>query len=329
MTKPTTEFNAAEAEGVLVQQMSSAYSASELQKALETARNEGVLVPSVRDPKDGTGYDIFSLLLKERIVMVQGQVEPAMAGVIIAQLKYLEQADPDKEIKMIINSPGGSVIDGFAIIDVMENLQNEITTIGIGLQASMGSHILAAGDHRMMAEKANLMIHGAATRQEGKVTKLHNDLNFSDRLVEEGFANYIRHVGLTADFWSLCDDESWFTAKQAKEIGFIHEIMPVSEISKSKLIAAGSAEKYLEGQAKQREAKVPTDEKDMIITLLNAKPGQEIRPEILVALSKIEKYWTPELKALKQSAPTAAVNDNTSGISGPAKKQSNGGPGLN
>src|SRR3954468_19096399 len=102
MTKPTTEFNAAEAEGVLVQQMSSAYSASELQKALETARNEGVLVPSVRDPKDGTGYDIFSLLLKERIVMVQGQVEPAMAGVIIAQLKYLEQADPDKEIKMII-----------------------------------------------------------------------------------------------------------------------------------------------------------------------------------------------------------------------------------
>jgi ATP-dependent Clp protease protease subunit len=316
MKNVTQAFNVTQAERQLIEQMRSSMSVDDVKANLDAA---GVLVPSVRD-KDGTGYDIFSLLLKERIVMVDGQVEPAMAGVIIAQLKYLEALDSTAPIKMLINSPGGSVIDGFAIIDVMENIECPITTVGIGLQASMGSHILAAGDYRMMAEKASLMIHGAASRTEGKVTAQHNDLNSVDRLVEQGYANYIRHIGLTAGFWEKCDAESWFTAKQAKEMGFIHEIVPQSAATKKGLIASDSAEQYLAERAKEREDKIPgQNAQSIVLALADSRLGNDIRPELLVALSKCKEYWTPELK--KAKAAKAVANDNGTAVPAAAAKK--------
>jgi ATP-dependent Clp protease protease subunit len=322
--KVKDDFNGTQAERKLIKQMQSVMSPADAKNLLDTS---GVMVPSVRD-KDGSGYDIFSLLLKERIVMVNGEVEPAMASVIIAQLKFLEVTQPTDErvgngITMLINSPGGSVIDGFAIIDVMENLQCEVTTVGVGLQASMGSHILAAGDRRYMAEKASLMIHGAASSTRGKVTQQHNDLNSADRLVEQGYANYIRHIGLTADFWELCDDESWFTAKQAIEMGFIHGTMaPSGDAAKKPVLAAASADKYLEKQAKEREDKVPKDETQILLALHNTKLGNEIRPELLVALAQKAKYWTPELKAQKKlESAAAAINDNQQGATRAAARK--------
>src|SRR5436190_1589176 len=107
-------------------------------EAPETSNDSGVLVPSVRG-KDGTGYDIFSQVLNDtRTIVVQGQVEAGMAGVIIAQLKYLEFKDQKAPIQMLVNSPGGSIVDGLAIYDVMRQVKCPITTIGIGMQASMG-----------------------------------------------------------------------------------------------------------------------------------------------------------------------------------------------
>lgn len=319
MTKVTDDFNDTQSERKLIEKMQSVMSAKDAEKMLDAA---GVMVPSVRD-RDGTGYDIFSLLLKQRIVMVSGQVEGTMASVIIAQLKFLEANPPeagsdikDAGITMLIDSPGGSVIAGFAIIDVMENLNCEVTTVGLGLQASMGSHILAAGDKRFMAEKASLMIHGASSGTEGKVTWQHNDLNAADRLVEQGYANYIRHIGLTADFWELCDKESWFTAKQAIEMGFIHGIMgPSGDTPKKAVLAAASADAYLESVAEEREAKIPKTESEILLALHSTKLGNEIRPELLVALAQKPTYWTRELKDLKrqESQASASVNDNHPG----------------
>src|SRR6266568_9132931 len=114
-------FNNKHAEYRLAQAMKAVSSPENTKKALQDAADAGVMVPSVRDA-DGTGYDIFSLLLKERIIIVNGQVEPAMAAVIIAQLKFLDAIGSDKPIAMWINSPGGSVIDGQAIYDVMRSI---------------------------------------------------------------------------------------------------------------------------------------------------------------------------------------------------------------
>lgn len=314
-------FNKEVEEGKLIQQMAAVMSPDDAAAALEAS---GVLVPSVRD-KDGTGYDIFSLLLKERIVMVSGQVESGMASVIIAQLKFLEATPPldgkDNSITMLIDSPGGSVIAGFAIIDAMETLDCPVTTVGLGLQASMGSHILAAGDYRMMAPKASLMVHGAASQTEGKVTGQHNDLDAVDRLVEQGYANYIRHIGLTGEFWEKCDKESWFSAKQALEMGFIHEIYTGQGESKKALLANDSAEQYLAKKAAEKEARVPKTELEIVLALADNKLGNEIRPELLVALSKCETYWTPELKAKKAAEAKKAPSANDNAVTAKAAVQ--------
>src|SRR5690606_36708628 len=114
-------------------------------------------VPTVRD-KDGSGYDIYSLLLKERVNVVQGQVETSMASTINAQLKFLEVEDPTSPITMLINSPGGSVVDGLAIADIMRSIKCPVQTVGNGMQASMGSILLVAGDQRSTYPNAGLLI---------------------------------------------------------------------------------------------------------------------------------------------------------------------------
>jgi ATP-dependent Clp protease protease subunit len=265
----------------------------------------GAYVPTIRD-RDGSGYDLFSLLMKERIVTLYGQVDDSMAAVAVASLLYLGSSDsPDssdkndpRAIKVYINSPGGSVLAGFAIIDAMESLESKVITIGLGLQASMGSHLLAAGDVRKMTEKSFLMIHGASSRTEGKVTDQRNDLAATDVMVELGTANYIRHIGLTDEFWGLCDKEAWFTAQQAKEIGFIKDILPARKEDNKHVLAEDSAQKFLFNKAAARQALVPATEHEIILALAgtgpNAKLGNEIRPELLVALAKMPKYWVVE-----------------------------------
>lgn len=118
-------------------------------------------MPYVIESADGRGYDIFSRLLKDRLVLLTGEVTDEMAATVIAQLLFLEAQDPDKDIYLYINSPGGSVTAGLAILDTMDHIRCDVATIGVGLAASMGAVLLAGGakGKRCMLPNAESMIH--------------------------------------------------------------------------------------------------------------------------------------------------------------------------
>ena len=120
-----------------------------------------VTMPYVIENTDGRGYDIFSRLLKDRIVLLTGEVTDEMAATVIAQLLFLEAQDPDKDIYLYINSPGGSVTAGLAILDTMDHICCDVATIGVGISASMGAVLLAGGakGKRCMLPNAEAMIH--------------------------------------------------------------------------------------------------------------------------------------------------------------------------
>ena len=122
-------------------------------------------------------YDIYSRLLKERIIFLSGEVNDAMADLIVAQLLFLESEDPDKDIQIYINSPGGSVSAGFAIYDTMQYIKPDVSTICIGLAASMGAFLLAAGakGKRYALPNADIMIHQPLGGAQGQasVIKIH------------------------------------------------------------------------------------------------------------------------------------------------------------
>ncbi|MDO5716501.1 MAG: ATP-dependent Clp endopeptidase proteolytic subunit ClpP [Tissierellia bacterium] len=130
------------------------------------------LVPMVIE-QTGRGersYDIFSRLLKERIIFVSGEVNDAMADLVVAQLLFLEAEDPEKDIQMYINSPGGHVTSGFAIFDTMNHIKPDVSTICVGLAASMGAVLLAAGTKgkRYALPNADVMIHQPLGGSQGQ-----------------------------------------------------------------------------------------------------------------------------------------------------------------
>ncbi|MBQ1372694.1 ATP-dependent Clp protease proteolytic subunit, partial [Candidatus Saccharibacteria bacterium] len=132
------------------------------------------LVPTVVEEtnRGERAYDIYSRLLKERVVFLGDQVTPETANLVVAQLLHLAYEDPKKDIKLYINSPGGTVYDGLAIIDTMNYIQPDVQTIGIGLQASMGAMLLSAGakGKRFVLPNARIMIHQPSSGTEGKIT---------------------------------------------------------------------------------------------------------------------------------------------------------------
>ena len=129
-------------------------------------------IPYVVENKDGRGYDIFSRLLKDRIILLTGQVTDEAAALIVAQMLFLEAQDPDKDIFLYINSPGGSVTAGMAILDTMNHVRCDVRTIGMGMTASMGAVLLAAGakGKRMMLPNAEAMIHQPLGGAGGQAT---------------------------------------------------------------------------------------------------------------------------------------------------------------
>lgn len=118
-------------------------------------------MPYVIEEKEGRGYDIFSRLLKDRVVLLTGEITDETAAAVVAQLLYLEAQDPGRDISLYINSPGGSVTAGLAILDTMEHIRSDVATIGVGLAASMGAVLLAAGARgkRKVLPNAEVMIH--------------------------------------------------------------------------------------------------------------------------------------------------------------------------
>ena len=144
------------------------------------------LIPTVIETEGRIerAYDIYSRLLRDRIIFVGEDINPHSANVIIAQLLFLENEDPKKDIKMYINSPGGSVYDALAIYDTMQFISSDVQTVGIGLQASAAAFLLSSGakGKRFILPNATVMIHQPSAGTRGKVTDMEIDLREGLRL---------------------------------------------------------------------------------------------------------------------------------------------------
>jgi len=174
-------------------------------------------------------YDIYSRLLKDRIIMLSGPVDDDSANVIVAQMLFLEAEDPDKDIFLYINSPGGSVTAGLSVYDTMQYIRCEVSTICIGMAASMGAFLLAAGakGKRKILENAEVMIHQVSGGTQGQATdvSIHAEhiLKTKRRLNEILAQRTGRSVEqVTQD----SDRDNYMDAQQAKAYGLVDEVVP-------------------------------------------------------------------------------------------------------
>jgi ATP-dependent Clp protease protease subunit len=188
------------------------------------------LVPMVVEQtnRGERAYDIYSRLLKERIVFITGPVEDGMASLVVAQLLFLEADNPKKEIAMYINSPGGIVTSGLAIYDTMQFVRPPVSTLCVGQAASMGSLLLAAGgkDMRFALPNARIMLHQPSGGFQGQATDimLHAQeiLNLKKRLNEI----YVKHTGQPLKtIEDALERDKFLTAESAKEFGIVDKVI--------------------------------------------------------------------------------------------------------
>jgi len=188
------------------------------------------LVPMVieQTARGERAYDIYSRLLKERVVFVVGPVEDYMANVIVAQLLFLESENPDKDVHLYINSPGGSVTAGLAIYDTMQFIKADVSTMCIGQAASMGALLLAGGakDKRYCLPHSRMMIHQPLGGFQGQATDI--DIHAREILLVRERLNRIlsNHTGQPMDkIETDTDRDNFLGAEQAREYGLIDEIL--------------------------------------------------------------------------------------------------------
>ena len=188
------------------------------------------LVPMVVEQtnRGERAYDIFSRLLKERIIFLTGPVEDGMAALITAQLLFLESESPKKEIAMYINSPGGVVTSGLAIYDTMQYIKCPVSTVCTGMAASMGSFLLTAGQkgHRISLPNARIMVHQPSGGFQGQATDimLHAQeiLNLKKRLNEI----YVKHTGQTYKaIEDALERDKFLTAEMARDFGIVDKVI--------------------------------------------------------------------------------------------------------
>jgi len=173
-------------------------------------------------------YDIFSRLLNDRIIFLGEEVNATTASLVVAQLLYLEAQDPDKEIQLYINSPGGSVTDGMAIYDTMQYIKCDVSTICVGMAASMGAFLLSSGakGKRLALPNAEIMIHQPSAGTKGQVTDMAIHLRRLEiikkrlnHIMAENTGKSVETV--TAD----CERDNFMTAEEAKEYGLIDKVI--------------------------------------------------------------------------------------------------------
>ncbi len=193
-------------------------------------KTKNYLVPNVIEEtnKGERAYDIYSRLLKDRIIFLGEDVNSHTANLIVAQLLFLAHEDPKKDIKLYINSPGGSVYDGLAIIDTMNFIQPDIQTIGIGLQASMGAMLLSCGakGKRYILPNSRVMIHQPSSGTEGKITDQEIALKegiFLKKRLAEIFAKNTGKDIKTVE--KDMDRDNWMSAEEALQYGIVDEIV--------------------------------------------------------------------------------------------------------
>jgi len=188
------------------------------------------LVPMVveQTPRGERAFDIFSRLLKERIIFLPTYIEDEIANLVIAQMLFLEAEDPDKDIALYINSPGGSVTAGMAIYDTMQYIKPDVSTICMGQAASMGALLLAAGakNKRFALPHARIMIHQPLGGVQGQATDIDIQAREILRMREELNRILIHHTGQTMEKIQRDTDRDFFmTAEQAKEYRIVDEVI--------------------------------------------------------------------------------------------------------
>ena len=188
------------------------------------------LVPNVIvKTRDGErGYDIYSRLLEDRIIFLGEEVNEHTANVVVAQLLHLANEDPEKDIQLYINSPGGSVYDGLAIYDTIQYIKPDVQTIGIGLQASMGAFLLSSGTKgkRGVLPNSRVMIHQPSSGTQGKVTDQEISLREALELKERLAAIMAKNTGQKlAKVKADMERDFWMSADQAKEYGIVDNVI--------------------------------------------------------------------------------------------------------
>lgn len=190
------------------------------------------LIPMVveQSPRGERSYDLYSRLLKDRIVFFSGEVRAEMCNIMCAQLLFLEAENPDLPIHMYINSPGGSVYDGLAVYDTMQFIKCPVYTYVQGMAASMGSFIAQAGEagHRYLLPRATTMIHQPSSGSRGKISDMEIDFYESMRLKKEMTELYVKHNSKGKTFEELTaamDRDKWLTAQQAVDMGLADQIV--------------------------------------------------------------------------------------------------------
>ena len=188
------------------------------------------LVPMVveQSNKGERAYDIYSRLLKERIIFLTGQINDNVASLVTAQLLFLEAEDPKKEIYLYINSPGGLVTAGLGIYDTMQYVKPDISTLCIGQAASMGSFLLAAGTKgkRFSLPNSRVMVHQPSAGFQGQVTDIEIHANEVSSLKKRLNEIYSKHTGKSVDeVKAALERDNFMTAEIAKDFGLIDEVV--------------------------------------------------------------------------------------------------------
>ena len=173
-------------------------------------------------------YDIFSRLLNDRIIMLSEEVNDTTASLVVAQLLYLEAQDPDKEIQFYINSPGGSVTAGMAIYDTMQYIKCDVSTICIGMAASMGAFLLSSGTkgRRLALPNAEIMIHQPSAGTQGQITDMALHLKRLETIKKR--VNHIMAGNTGKDVETVtadCERDNFMTAEEAREYGLIDKVI--------------------------------------------------------------------------------------------------------
>jgi ATP-dependent Clp protease protease subunit len=173
-------------------------------------------------------YDIFSRLLNDRIVMLSDEVNDATASVVVAQLLFLESQDPDKDIYLYINSPGGSVTAGMAIYDTMQYIKCDVSTICMGMAASMGAFLLSSGakGKRLALPNSEVMIHQPLGGMQGQASDMKIAADHILRTKEKLNKILAENTGKSIDEIAVdTDRDNWLTAEQAMEYGLVDKVI--------------------------------------------------------------------------------------------------------
>jgi ATP-dependent Clp protease protease subunit len=179
-------------------------------------------------PRGERSYDIYSRLLKDNIIFLGTAIDDSVANAIVAQMLFLESEDPDKDIQIYINSPGGSVTAGLAIYDTMQFVKNDIVTYCIGQCASMGAHLLAAGTKgkRFALPNARIMIHQPSGGAQGQATEIEITFKEIQRLKDNLAATFAKHTGQPLKKVIKDMDRDFFmSAEEALEYGIVDKVL--------------------------------------------------------------------------------------------------------